>query len=75
MLLLLLHTTNFNTFCDLSWFDLSFNEVLFLFFFVLFLLFYVIFQVLLNSSLRESRNKLESLFFGVRAIPCRRFLD
>lgn len=37
--------------------------------------FYVIFQALLNWSYRESRNKLESFLFGVRAIPCRRFLD
>lgn len=76
--LVTLHHTNFNSFViypDLILALMKFFPFSSFFLFLSLSSFYVIFQALLNSNCRESRNKLESLLFGVRAIPCRRFLD
>lgn len=73
--LYLLILTCFVTYPDLISTLMKFTPFSSFFPFLSFATFYVIFQALLNSSLRESRNKLESLLFGVRAIPCRSFLD
>lgn len=51
--------------------SVAINKVLSLFL----ISFCVISWVLLNSSYRKSRSKLERLLFQIRAIPCRCFVD
>lgn len=79
MLLSYFHTalilTRLVTYSDLILALMKFSPFSSFFSFLSLASFSVIFQALLNSSRRESRNKLENLLFGVRAIPCRRFLD